>query len=74
MQVSLLDGGVYSGTIDITYDAFGAVGPTTEVLIDIVGYTTNQGLQQLVADVAAKANTADVYTKTQIDASAGATV
>ena len=42
-------------------------GPTTDILIDVVGYTTNTGLQELVADVATKANAADVYTKTQVD-------
>ena len=51
----------------------GQPGPTTHVVIDVVGYTTNAGLQELVADVAkantaavnaglaAKANSADVY-------------
>jgi len=60
--------GANAGKIDITFDAYGAAGPTTDVLIDVVGYTTNTGLQQLVANVATKANTADVYTKAQVDA------
>jgi hypothetical protein len=33
----------------------GVAGRTTDILIDVVGYTTNTGLQQLVADVASKA-------------------
>jgi len=60
--------GANAGKIDITYDAFGVAGRTTDVLIDVVGYTTNTGLQQLVADVTLKANAADVYTRAQTDA------
>ena len=36
---------------DITYDAYGQAGQTTDILVDVVGYLTNTGLQQLVADV-----------------------
>lgn len=68
VQVALPTGGANAGKIDITWDAYGTGGPTTELLVDVVGYTTNTGLQQLVADVAGKANTADVYTKAQADA------
>lgn len=68
VQVSLPTAGANAGQIDITYDAYGTQGPTTELLIDIVGYTTSAGLQQLVADVAAKANAADVYSKAQVNA------
>jgi len=70
VQVSMPTAGANAGKIDITFDAYGVAGPTTDVLIDVVGYTTNIGLQQLVADVAAKANSADVYTKAQSDAAA----
>ena len=38
VQVGLPTAGANAGQIDITYDAYGAVGPTTEVLIDVVGY------------------------------------
>src|SRR3954454_8372109 len=38
VQVGLPTSGTHAGQIDITYDALGAVGPTTEVLIDVVGY------------------------------------
>ena len=39
VQVGLPTSGANAGQIDITYDAFGQAGPTTEVLIDVVGYT-----------------------------------
>jgi hypothetical protein len=32
-------GDAYADQIDITYDAYGATGPTTDILIDVVGYT-----------------------------------
>ncbi len=38
VQVALPTTGANAGKIDITYDAFGVTGPTTEVLIDVVGY------------------------------------
>lgn len=60
VQVAMPTAGANAGKIDITYDAFGVAGRTTDVLIDVVGYTTNTGLQQLVATVALKANTTDV--------------
>jgi len=36
--VALPTAGANAGQVDITYDAFGAVGPTTNVLADVVGY------------------------------------
>jgi len=63
VQVSMPTAGANAGRIDITWDALGTAGPTTDILIDVVGYTTNTGLQQLVATVALKANTADVALK-----------
>lgn len=60
VQVALPTAGANAGKIDITYDAYGTAGPSTELLIDVVGYLTNTGLQQLVADVALKANAAAV--------------
>ncbi len=53
VQVGLPTTGDHAGQIDITYDAFGQLGPTTEVLIDVVGYMTKE---------------ADFYTKAQTDA------
>lgn len=39
VQVGVPTAGANAGKIEITYDAFGQAGPTTEVLVDIVGYT-----------------------------------
>jgi hypothetical protein len=38
VQVALPTSGANAGQIDITYDAYGARGPSTEVLVDVVGY------------------------------------
>jgi hypothetical protein len=43
VQVGLPTAGANAGQIDITYDAFGVAGPTTEVLIDVVGYLAAAG-------------------------------
>jgi hypothetical protein len=43
VQVGLPTSGPNAGQIDITYDAFGVAGPTTEVLIDVVGYLVAGG-------------------------------
>jgi hypothetical protein len=45
--VELPVGGADDGKIEITFDAFGAAGPTTEVLVDVVGYTTDARLNAL---------------------------
>ena len=45
--VTLPTTGADKGMIRITYDAFGTLGPTTDILIDVVGYTTNAGLLEL---------------------------
>lgn len=73
VTVELPTSGASAGTIAITFDAYGADGPTTDVLIDVVGYTTNAGLQELVAELAAKADLDSVYTRSQIDAALDAT-
>jgi hypothetical protein len=39
--------GADAGKIEITYDAYGTPGPRTDVLIDVVGYTTSTGLVDL---------------------------
>jgi hypothetical protein len=62
VTVSLPTAGADSGKIRITYDALGVVGPTTEVLIDVVGYTTNAGLQELEGRLDA------MYTADEVDA------
>lgn len=51
VQVSLPTTGPNAGQIDITYDSYGVAGHSTELLIDIVGYTTSTGLQELSNDV-----------------------
>ncbi len=65
VQVQLPTTGPNAGQIDITYDALGIAGPTSDIFIDVVGYTKNSGLMDLITE---KANVADVYTKTQADA------
>lgn len=49
VQVELPTSGANAGMIDITFDALGVAGPTTDILIDVVGYMTSEGLQDLVA-------------------------
>jgi hypothetical protein len=51
--VELPVGGADDGKIEITFDAFGAAGPTSDVLVDVVGYTTDAKLKSLEARVAA---------------------
>ncbi len=51
--VELPVGGIDDGKIEITFDALGVVGPTTDVLVDVVGYTTDARLTSLEARVAA---------------------
>jgi len=53
VTVSLPTVGPDAGKIRITYDAFGLVGPFTDILIDVVGYTTNAGLTELTNRVRA---------------------
>ena len=43
VQVGLPTSGPNAGQIDITYDAFDTPGPTTDVLIDVVGYLIEGG-------------------------------
>jgi hypothetical protein len=50
--VELPVGGADDGKIEITFDAFGAAGPTSDVLVDVVGYTTDTRLKTLEAAVA----------------------
>lgn len=54
VQVGLPTAGANAGQIDITYDAFGQAGPTTEVLIDVVGYTARANEPILELDAAFK--------------------
>jgi len=73
--VALPTSGPNAGQIDITYDAFGASGPSTDLLVDVVGYSSSAKLDALEAALATKANSADVntqlgnrYTKPESDA------
>jgi len=43
LQVGLPTAGANAGQIDITFDAYGRPGPSTEVLIDVVGYMIAAG-------------------------------
>jgi hypothetical protein len=43
VQVGLPTSGANAGQIDITYDAYGVAGPSTEMLIDVVGYMVEGG-------------------------------
>ena len=43
VQVALPTSGANAGQIDITYDAYSVGGPTTDVLIDVVGYLVEGG-------------------------------
>ncbi len=67
VQVALPTSGPNAGQIDITFDALGQTGPTIDILIDVVGYTTSAGLQDVNTQLAQKANSADVYNKTDAD-------
>lgn len=58
--VELPVGGGDDGKIEITFDAFGAAGPTSDVLVDVVGYTTDTRLKAIETSLATKANSADV--------------
>jgi hypothetical protein len=51
VTVQMPTSGGDAGKIEITYDAFGQSGPTTEMLVDVVGYTKNAGLASLQAEV-----------------------
>ena len=51
VTVQMPTSGNDAGKIEITYDAFGNAGPTTEMLVDVVGYTKNAGLASLQAEV-----------------------
>jgi hypothetical protein len=47
VTVQLPATGTDTGRIEITYDAYGRTGPTTDILIDVVGYHTDAALQEL---------------------------
>lgn len=53
VTVNLPTGGAADGKIEIVYDAFGQLGPTTDVLVDLVGFHVRDGLQDLAARLTA---------------------
>ncbi len=53
VTVQVPTSGADAGEIEITYNAFDQSGPTTEILVDLVGYTKNAGLATLQAQVTA---------------------
>ena len=62
VTVGLPTTGAQAGRIDITFDALGVAGPTTDILIDVVGYSTSTGLQELVDAVENKAPAEETVT------------
>lgn len=56
VQVSVPTSGPDEGRIEITYDAYGIVGAETDVLIDVVAYTTTSGLDSILAAIDTKAD------------------
>ncbi len=77
VQVNVPTAGADAGKIEITYNADGVLGPQTDVLVDVVGYTTNAGINDLVASIAAKADLPVVseisYSGTTTSAAVGST-
>ena len=62
VTVQLPTAGADAGKIEITYDAYGVAGPSTDVLVDVVGYTTDAKLAALEARLAAlEATTAGLH-------------
>ncbi len=51
VTVAVPTSGADVGKIEITYDALGTAGPTTDVLVDVVGYTVAAGPTSLSAVV-----------------------
>ena len=50
VQVALPTAGADAGKIDITFDALGVPGPTTDILVDVVGYFVQAGAGPQPAD------------------------
>jgi hypothetical protein len=51
VTVAVPTAGANAGRIDITWDALGSLGPTTDVLTDVVGYSTTSRLDSLQSAV-----------------------
>lgn len=75
VTVQLPTAGADAGKIEITYDAYGAAGPTTDVLVDVVGYTTDAKLAALETRVAGlEATTAGLHNSVSAYAGGNQTV
>jgi hypothetical protein len=53
VSVQLPTSGPSAGKIQLTYDAFGVPGPITDILVDVVAYTSSLGIADLAARVSA---------------------
>lgn len=51
VSVQLPTSGEHAGRIELTYDAFGVAGPTADMMVDVVAYTSSTGLADLAARV-----------------------
>lgn len=54
--VALPTAGGNDGKIEITYDAYGQAGPTTDILVDVVGYASSSTLAELQSKISTKAD------------------
>ncbi len=53
VTVQLPTAGADQGKIEVTYDAYGTPGPSTDILVDVNGYYTDSALADLASRVAA---------------------
>lgn len=66
VTVQVPTSGADAGKIEITYNAYEQPGPTTEILVDVVGYTKNAGLASLQSQVDALQYTIDQLSTTDL--------
>lgn len=66
VQVAVPTTGADAGKIEITYDALGVSGPTTDILVDVVGYTvpSNATEVQLLREAIAAIDAAQPFAET----------
>lgn len=72
--VELPVGGADDGTIEITFDAFGQTGPTSDILVDVFGYTTDARLRALETTVAGLQNSMSAYDSNDTEVALSTTV
>ena len=51
VTVALPTSGIDAGHVELVFDAYGNQGPTTDLLVDVVGYYTPSGLADLQAQI-----------------------